>query len=91
MNKKISETCRSIISHFEEAQHAFADRQRIIIVDTEHSQKEQRYFCIGLTPLGVITVRFTYRNKKIRIFGAGFWRVGKKKYMIKLKEKSAKK
>ncbi len=28
----------------------------------------------------IITVRFTYRGKKIRIFGAGFWREGKKIY-----------
>lgn len=28
----------------------------------------------------VATVRFTVRNDKIRIFGAGYWRQGKKIY-----------
>jgi hypothetical protein len=28
----------------------------------------------------IITVRFTYRGKRIRIFGAAFWRAGRKKY-----------
>lgn len=28
----------------------------------------------------IITVRFTYRNGKIRLFGAGYWRKGKKAY-----------
>lgn len=27
-----------------------------------------------------MTVRFTYRNNKIRIIGAGYWRQGKKVY-----------
>jgi hypothetical protein len=29
---------------------------------------------------GIVTVRFTMRNHNIRIFGAGFWRQGRKKY-----------
>jgi len=29
---------------------------------------------------GILTVRFTYRENTIRIFGAGFWRKGKKIY-----------
>jgi len=29
---------------------------------------------------GVLTVRFTYRNNRIRIIGAGFWRKGKDIY-----------
>jgi hypothetical protein len=28
----------------------------------------------------IVTVRFTYRNYKIRIIGAGYWRKGKKIY-----------
>ncbi len=28
----------------------------------------------------IMTVRFTYRGRKIRIFGAAFWRKGKKRY-----------
>jgi hypothetical protein len=28
----------------------------------------------------IMTVRFTWRNQKIRIFGAGYWRKGKAIY-----------
>lgn len=29
---------------------------------------------------GIMTVRFVYRKKKIRIFGAGYWKKEKKIY-----------
>ena len=29
---------------------------------------------------GILTVRFTYRNQVIRIFGAGYWRKGRSIY-----------
>jgi hypothetical protein len=29
---------------------------------------------------GVMTVRFTWRDGRIRIFGAGYWRKGKRLY-----------
>ena len=32
------------------------------------------------SPGGVLTVRFTYRDEIIRIFGAGYWRKGKTIY-----------
>lgn len=41
---------------------------------------EERFFCIGKVNEGIITVRFTYRHQKIRIFGAGYWRKGRKLY-----------
>lgn len=67
---------------FYEAQFAFLDPKRLIAQDTAHSQQEQRYFCIGRneTGEGILTVRFTYRDKRIRICGAGYWRKGKKVY-----------
>lgn len=67
---------------FYEAQHAFADERRVIAEDLTHSQNETRYFCFGLNQdkTGVMTVRFTYRKNRIRIFGAGYWRKGKKIY-----------
>lgn len=34
----------------------------------------------AMLPGGIMTVRFTYRNNKIRIIGAGYWRKGKKLY-----------
>jgi len=65
---------------FHEAQFAFADDKRLILEDRDHSQDEQRFFCIGKVNDEIATVRFTFRGKKIRIFGAGYWRKGKKIY-----------
>lgn len=65
---------------FNEAQHAFLDPHRIIAEDIEHSISEKRYYCFGNIDGEIMTVRFTYRNKKIRIFGAGYWRKGRKIY-----------
>ena len=67
---------------FDEAQHAFLDKKRVIAKDLSHSQHEQRYYCFGLNEEanGVLTVRSTYRPNCIRIIGAGYWRRGKKIY-----------
>ena len=65
---------------FEEAQFAFSDANRIIAKDLEHSEKEERYYCFGKVEESIVTVRFTYRNNKIRIIGAGYWRKGKQLY-----------
>ena len=66
---------------FEVAQHAFADRNRIIYVDLDHSTPEEtRYFCLGKIGNRVCTVRFTYRAQRIRIFGAGYWRKERRIY-----------
>ena len=63
------------------AQYAFADSKRVILVDAAHStDAETRYYCIGKVGEGILTVRFTYRNRRIRIFGAGYWRRGKRIY-----------
>jgi hypothetical protein len=35
---------------------------------------------VGKVNNRIITVRFTYREGKIRIIGAGYWRKGKKYY-----------
>ena len=67
---------------FYEAQHAFLDTNRVIAEDIEHNKAEKRYYCFGLNEQGsgILTVRFTYRSGSIRIFGAGYWRKGKKIY-----------
>jgi uncharacterized protein len=65
---------------FAEAQYAFADPHRIIAEDLSHSKGEKRYYCFGKVRDGILTVRFTYRRGKIRIFGAGYWRTGKQIY-----------
>lgn len=62
------------------AQLAFLDHNRILLEDLEHSTDEKRYYCLGQVSEGILTVRFTYRSKKIRIIGAGYWRRGKKIY-----------
>lgn len=65
---------------FELAQYAFTDPDRVIAKDLSHSQKEERFFCFGKIGDGILTVRFTVRGSAIRIFGAGYWRKGKKAY-----------
>jgi uncharacterized DUF497 family protein len=62
------------------AQFAFLDPDRIILEDLSHGEEEERYYCIGKVADEILTVRFTYRNKQIRIIGAGYWRKGKKIY-----------
>ena len=65
---------------FAHAQHAFGDPDRVIAEDVGHSQVERRYYCMGKVGEGIMTVRFTYRKRKIRIIGAGYWRKGKDIY-----------
>ena len=65
---------------FAMAQLAFLDSNRVILEDLEHGDKEKRFYCLGRVFNGIMTVRFTYRNNKIRIIGAGYWRKGKKIY-----------
>ena len=62
------------------AQFAFADAKRVIAEDLSHSSSEKRYYCFGRVGAGILTVRFTYRDEVIRIFGAGYWRKGKRIY-----------
>lgn len=62
------------------AQLAFLDHHRVILEDLDHGEGEQRFYCIGVVAGGVLTVRFTFRKKTIRIIGAGYWRKGKKIY-----------
>ena len=65
---------------FELAQYAFADPKRLILKDLDHSEHEDRFYCVGMVGEGIMTVRFTYRDDVIRIFGAGYWRRGKQLY-----------
>ena len=65
---------------FAEAQIAFADPRRVIAEDAAHSTTENRHYCFGRVGDGILTVRFTYREHVIRIFGAGYWRKGKQIY-----------
>jgi uncharacterized DUF497 family protein len=65
---------------FKLAQYAFADPDRVIAQDLTHSGEEARFLCFGRVGGGILTVRFTYRGGTIRIFGAGYWRKGRKTY-----------
>lgn len=78
--KKNAQNLKKHQVDFEIAQYAFIDPKRVIAQDLEHSKVEKRYYCFGKVKGGILTVRFTYRNKKIRIIGAGFWRKGKAIY-----------
>jgi len=75
---------QNILKHkisFNEAQKVFLDKNRLVFEDVCHSSsKEVRYYCLGKINDKVCTVRFTYRNKLIRIFGAGYWRKEQKIY-----------
>jgi len=62
------------------ASKVFKDPKRKIYKDFRHNAKEHRLFCIGKVGGKILTVRFVYREGKIRIFGAGFWRKGRKYY-----------
>jgi hypothetical protein len=73
----------NIVKHgvdFATASRAFLDIHRKIFTDSKHSSEEPRYFCIGRVGNKIVTVRFTYREGLIRIFGAGCWRRGRRYY-----------
>lgn len=70
---------------FAEAQKAFADPYKLLFKEELHSLNEERWFCVGEIETGIITVRFTYREDKIRIFGAGYWRKLRKLYQQRKK------
>ena len=65
---------------FETAARVFKDPARRIFVDEKHGKTEERLFCIGEAAGKILTVRFTYREGRIRIYGAGSWRTGRRYY-----------
>ena len=65
---------------FAEAQEAFFDPHRLILADRVHGEGEARYFCLGMVGGRVLTVRFTWREGRIRLIGAGYWRRGRRIY-----------
>ena len=87
-DKKDFENRRKHGVSFALAQTVFFDPDRVIAEDAKHSESECRFYCIGKTDNGILTVRFTYRRKLIRIIGAGYWRKGKELYENKNKKKS---
>lgn len=65
---------------FSDAKSAFYDANRVILLDEKHSGQEVRFLCLGKVKGATMTVRFTYRREVIRIFGAAYWRKGRKTY-----------
>ena len=65
---------------FETAARAFKDPARKIYTDERHAKSEERLFCIGMVERKILTVRFTYRDGRIRMYGAGYWRKGRRYY-----------
>ena len=78
--RKAAENERKHGVSFAIAQQAFLDPNRVIARDLKHGGDEQRYYCMGRVGEGILTVRFTYRGRVIRIIGAGYWRQGRKLY-----------
>jgi uncharacterized DUF497 family protein len=76
-DRKNQENIRKHGISFYLAQYAFADPKRVIAEDFSHSATERRFYCFGAIDDNIMTVRFTYREDKTRIFGAGYWRKGK--------------
>lgn len=73
---------------FEEAKEVFADPAVIHLEDPKHSSEEDRFYAVGKTQKGVVlTVRYTYRQGTIRIFGAAEWRKWRKFYEANAKSK----
>ena len=69
--------------NFVTAAEAFEDPDIRIFFDSVHSRQEARWFCLGRVGNKILTVRFTYRENKIRIIGAGYWRKGERYYYEK--------
>ena len=78
--KKEAANVRTHGVNFETAAGAFKDPNRKIYMDEKHSESEERLFCLGKVAGRVLTVRFTYREGRIRIYGAGHWRQGRRYY-----------
>jgi uncharacterized DUF497 family protein len=70
---------------FDLAVGVFLDPMRVILDDLDHRADEPRFYCLGRVHGGILTVRFTSRGNVIRIYGAGYWRKGRKAYEEKNK------
>ena len=77
---------QNILKHdvcFIAASKAFFDPSCSVFKDDAHSSVEERWFCIGMVDGRPMTVRFTYRDQRIRIIGAGYWRSRRRYYYEK--------
>ena len=65
---------------FHQATRVWEDPKVMFLQDEAHSEAEERLFAVGLSDGEVLTVRFTYRDGRKRIIGAGAWRKGRRQY-----------
>lgn len=66
---------------FKTAMEVFGDPRCIHLEDPNHSSIEDRFYVVGRVASGeVLTVRYTWRGKTIRIFGAANWRKWRRFY-----------
>ena len=73
---------------FENAKEIFSDPNVIHLEDPSHSSDEDRFYAVGKTAKGhVLTVRYTWRGKVIRIYGVARWRKWRKFYEKNTKSK----
>ena len=80
----------SMACTFAEAVEAFLDPHGFALRDEKHSNTESRHYWVGKLPSGVvITVRYTRRAGKIRIFGCAKWRNFRRLYDERAKAKKS--
>jgi uncharacterized protein len=56
----VAKEASNVVKHhvdFTEAQAAFRDSHRLVLLDVEHAEEEARFYCIGHTVRGILTVR----------------------------------
>lgn len=80
-HKKAKENFQKHKISFEQAVETFSDPEGLLLEDHHHSQKEKRYYWIGITNDSLIlTTRFTYRGEVIRLIGCANWRKFRRYY-----------
>jgi len=77
--KELDNICKHGVD-FVTARNVFKDHTIKIFIDSKHCLNEPRLFAVGRVEGKIMTVRFTFRENKIRIFGAGYWRKGRRYY-----------
>lgn len=55
---------------FEQAKYVFDDPFAVLLTDDAHSDNEERFAMIGMTPIGLLFVSFTYRGSTVRIISS---------------------
>jgi uncharacterized DUF497 family protein len=87
---KESENIRKHGFAFADAVEAFLDPNGFALRDEKHSKTETRHYWVGrLTSGVVVTVRYTRRAGKVRIFGCAKWRNFRRLYDERAKAKKS--